>query len=293
MKILILMALGVLIIGCKPQQHKPTPMADTNQVDKISQLQKQLAESESNTVNEARQTKELEYKKEQDSVRAKELLEKLVISKWSFTIPDKSTNIVRVYCHVVNRSRIYTIHHILFIGMFYYEINDKLAETRGTRVTKSIPPGGEADFRFLFHTEYLPIAYTMGLKISDVQIEDPAPLTELPNPLHFTKEQLEEREKAEAEYRNRQFILRQEEQLRVNRMAQEYREKIDRERIDKLIRFQLEQATNGLPSFQYDVGVRYLTGDGVWTNETLGRYWLEKSAAQDNRDAKELLKTLK
>jgi TPR repeat protein len=57
----------------------------------------------------------------------------------------------------------------------------------------------------------------------------------------------------------------------------------------KVLKFQQDQAANGSPSAQYDLGMRYLRGDGVEKDETLARQWLEKSAAQDNAQAKAAL----
>lgn len=54
-----------------------------------------------------------------------------------------------------------------------------------------------------------------------------------------------------------------------------------------------EQATNGLPTFQYQLGVSYITGVDGETNKSLGRYWLIRSATQGNEDAEKYLKELK
>lgn len=51
---------------------------------------------------------------------------------------------------------------------------------------------------------------------------------------------------------------------------------------DTLWKFRFQQASNGLPSFQYDVGCYYRT-NGDSTNAL---YWLTKSAAQGNLQAK-------
>jgi hypothetical protein len=61
---------------------------------------------------------------------------------------------------------------------------------------------------------------------------------------------------------------------------------------DKLLKAQMEYAQKGLPSFQYDLGMRYINGDGVDRSEKVGRDWLEKSAAQGNSDAKKALQEL-
>jgi hypothetical protein len=45
----------------------------------------------------------------------------------------------------------------------------------------------------------------------------------------------------------------------------------------KVLFFQKEQATNGLGIFQYELGLRYLRGDGVETNIDLARLWLARA----------------
>lgn len=50
--------------------------------------------------------------------------------------------------------------------------------------------------------------------------------------------------------------------------------------------FRMEQATNGMPTAQYMLGMNYLAGtDGVKTNRGLGIYWLRKAADQGQDDA--------
>ncbi|MBI3880609.1 MAG: sel1 repeat family protein [Verrucomicrobia bacterium] len=61
----------------------------------------------------------------------------------------------------------------------------------------------------------------------------------------------------------------------------------------KVLALQMRQASNGSATFQFDLGARYLKGDGVEKNEDLAREWLEKSAAQGNNQAKALLETTK
>ena len=58
------------------------------------------------------------------------------------------------------------------------------------------------------------------------------------------------------------------------------------------LKFHVQQASNGMPSAQCSLGKRYLNGDGVAKDEALARYWLEKSAAQDNAEAKAALAKL-
>ena len=56
-----------------------------------------------------------------------------------------------------------------------------------------------------------------------------------------------------------------------------------------LIAWQHQQATNGVAYSQYDLAKRYLDGNGVTKDESLGRYWLNRSAA-GLRPALKLLK---
>jgi TPR repeat protein len=60
----------------------------------------------------------------------------------------------------------------------------------------------------------------------------------------------------------------------------------------KLLEWQYKQATNGMPSSQYDIGIRYLKGIGVTNNITNAVYWFKKSAEQNNIQAKLMLDTL-
>lgn len=58
----------------------------------------------------------------------------------------------------------------------------------------------------------------------------------------------------------------------------------------KRLEWQIEHAEKGSPSAQYDLGMRYLKGDGVGQDEETGRGWLEKAARQGNSLAYEKLK---
>jgi hypothetical protein len=72
----------------------------------------------------------------------------------------------------------------------------------------------------------------------------------------------------------------------------EQRQKSAQKAQSNVVPFLLVQASNGMPSAQCSLGKRYLTGEGIEKNLILARYWLEKSAAQDNPEAKEALKRL-
>lgn len=49
------------------------------------------------------------------------------------------------------------------------------------------------------------------------------------------------------------------------------------------------EATNGVASAQYDLGMRYLSGKGVGKDQALAREWLEKAAAKGHTYAKRAL----
>jgi TPR repeat protein len=59
-----------------------------------------------------------------------------------------------------------------------------------------------------------------------------------------------------------------------------------------LIKYHRQRAEAGSESAQYELGVRYLTGNGVEKNEKLGREWLEKSAKQGSPKAVRKLEEL-
>lgn len=60
----------------------------------------------------------------------------------------------------------------------------------------------------------------------------------------------------------------------------------------RLVAYQKDRAEQGSARSQYDVGLRYLAGDGVVQDVKVGREWLKKSAAQGNDDAVAKLKEL-
>ena len=61
----------------------------------------------------------------------------------------------------------------------------------------------------------------------------------------------------------------------------------------KTIEFQKKRAAEGSPSAQYELGLRYLNGDGVEKDEAVGLKFLEDSAKQDYTLAKKKLEELK
>ncbi len=60
----------------------------------------------------------------------------------------------------------------------------------------------------------------------------------------------------------------------------------------RLLDFQTKRAEAGSPTAQYELGVRYLTGNGVQKNLLEARKWLAASAKQDNVWAQRKLKEL-
>ena len=58
----------------------------------------------------------------------------------------------------------------------------------------------------------------------------------------------------------------------------------------KTIEFQKKSAAEGSASSQYDLGMRYLNGDGLEKNSELAIKWLKAAADQDHTQAKQQLK---
>lgn len=58
---------------------------------------------------------------------------------------------------------------------------------------------------------------------------------------------------------------------------------------DRVLKYQMENAEKGLPSFQVIMGRRHLTGDGVPRDPVKAREFFDKAAAQGDTDAKSAL----
>ena len=114
---------------------------------------------------------------------------------------------------------------------------------------------------------------------------DRSALDEVENNRLRAAESEAQRLKQEAEAR-RQSQEAQAQQAQ-ERLAQ--KERREAEADQRLTVWQLEKASNGFASAQCSIGLRYLNGKGVATDEALARYWLEKAAAQDNMEAKAAL----
>ena len=64
------------------------------------------------------------------------------------------------------------------------------------------------------------------------------------------------------------------------------------EALKKTIEFQKTQAEGGSASAQYDLGMRFLNGDGVERNEATAKKWFELAAKQDHTQARKQLELL-
>jgi hypothetical protein len=62
--------------------------------------------------------------------------------------------------------------------------------------------------------------------------------------------------------------------------------------VRRIIAYQNQQASNGLPSFQFELGKRYANGDGVKTNLLLARHWLQSACTNGSAQASNLLKQI-
>jgi hypothetical protein len=64
------------------------------------------------------------------------------------------------------------------------------------------------------------------------------------------------------------------------------------EELQRVIAFQKEQAAVGKASSQYDLGLRYLKGDGVAQDPEAARKWLAAAAGQGHEEARQKLRQL-
>lgn len=72
--------------------------------------------------------------------------------------------------------------------------------------------------------------------------------------------------------------------VNTNVIAQKTKAQKD-EMMRKTIEFQKKQAEAGAPTAQYDLGTRYLKGDGVEKDLELAKKWLNASATNGNAQA--------
>jgi len=59
-----------------------------------------------------------------------------------------------------------------------------------------------------------------------------------------------------------------------------------------VLQHQKRLAERGYATAQYDLGRRYLRGDGVEKDATVGRQWLQKAAQNGSAEAAQLLQQL-
>ena len=64
------------------------------------------------------------------------------------------------------------------------------------------------------------------------------------------------------------------------------------EQVRKIVEFQKKRADAGAPTSQYDLGMRYLTGDGVEKDPELARKWLKAASTNGNSQATKKLAEL-
>jgi len=64
------------------------------------------------------------------------------------------------------------------------------------------------------------------------------------------------------------------------------------EKTARVVTYQQQQAEKGMPSFQLELGRRYLRGDGVETNLALARHWLHAASTNGESQATNLLKQI-
>ena len=65
------------------------------------------------------------------------------------------------------------------------------------------------------------------------------------------------------------------------------------EQVRKTVEFQKKRAEQGSPLAQYDLGLRFLKGDGVTQSLDLAKHWLERAATNGNSMAARKLAELK
>ena len=77
----------------------------------------------------------------------------------------------------------------------------------------------------------------------------------------------------------------------TNAVPEKTKEQKD-EILRKTIEFQKKKAEEGAPTAQYDLGMRYLDGDGLEKNLDLAKKWLNAAATNGNNQAAKKLESL-
>ena len=81
--------------------------------------------------------------------------------------------------------------------------------------------------------------------------------------------------------------------VRLSTPASPPKSATDRDELfNRTLAFQKQQAEAGSPSFQYALGLRYLSGDGVEKNSETARHWFDLAAKQGNQQASKKMEEL-
>lgn len=79
----------------------------------------------------------------------------------------------------------------------------------------------------------------------------------------------------------------------VNRQVVPFKPSLDKAELEQhVVAFQKQRAQEGSESAQYELGIRYLAGEGVEKDPKAARYWLNLAAKAGNPQAKLKLKEL-
>ena len=84
----------------------------------------------------------------------------------------------------------------------------------------------------------------------------------------------------------------QAEKAAKEKASKEARQKSTNAAMARVVAYQHQQASNGYPSFQFELGKRYLVGDGVETNRSLAIHWLKSACTNGSSEATNLLSKL-
>jgi TPR repeat protein len=80
---------------------------------------------------------------------------------------------------------------------------------------------------------------------------------------------------------------------RVSRPVVPFKPSLDKAELEQhVVAFQKQRALEGSESAQYELGIRYLSGEGVEKDPKAARYWLKLSAQGGNRQARVKLQEL-
>jgi TPR repeat protein len=123
-------------------------------------------------------------------------------------------------------------------------------------------------------------AYDYGTKPTAQEI---APVREIWEKEEAARIASEERTRKAAEQAKREAIETRQKQIEAARSATTAR----------VVAYQHQQASNGSPSFQIELGKRFMRGDGVETNVALARHWLKSACTNGESEATNLLRQIK